>query len=154
LIDWRTPLVERLDDLHRLGFAFGQASKHPGSDADPYPEDKLLFMCLRDTASVIEREDYHRSRIRLTRALAVYGPGLTMSATIWFSADCAHADWMPSGTSLLIIVAYAIWTALVARGQKFRVPTFCEPHPRGANCATNFAIYLSRAMAILRSGNG
>lgn len=76
-------LLSRLEQFHRLTFTFKlieKSKQYPGSD--PYPEDLLKIKILKDGKEPSEYEHYLRIRIRLSRALAVFTPALTISALI------------------------------------------------------------------------
>jgi hypothetical protein len=104
-------LSERLDIRHRLKFALDYLIK-PEADrkdfpvGDPFPEDMLMILCRRDQ-SVTRAHDYLRSRLRLTRALAVYAPAMAFIATL------SVARWETVGTKVDPSTA-AIWFGIVA----------------------------------------
>src|SRR5581483_2899312 len=86
-------LTESLDQHHRLRFALARllvdggpaARLQPPEQApwrDPFREDRLRLTVLRDAGPVVAWLDYHRSRARVARALAVWMPALTLSAVI------------------------------------------------------------------------
>ncbi|HUF94101.1 MAG TPA: hypothetical protein VMR23_17120 [Candidatus Limnocylindria bacterium] len=82
---------------------------------DLYPEDRLRVSALRDTEAAAAWIDYHRSRIRLTRALAVYGPALTVM--LGLGLDRLYATTAPAVSAAWLgglLAAYALW-ALVGR---------------------------------------
>jgi hypothetical protein len=121
-------LTERLDRLHRLNVAFERAREPECTyDTDLYPEDRLQIECLRDSAGIVEQLDYYRARIRLSRALAIYGPAITLMTTfgIWrcFSSEtCSPStigSWSASGCLHIgfgycaIAAAFLIWIALI-----------------------------------------
>ena len=80
-------LTGRLDRRNRLKFAIGRENESKFVDQsgtvidDPFPENMLVILCRRDKGAS-ETEDYHRSRVRLTRALAAYAPALAFIATL------------------------------------------------------------------------
>lgn len=49
---------------------------------DPFPEDSLYLRALTRSNPIVDWVHYHRSRIRLTRALLVYVPALTISSIV------------------------------------------------------------------------
>jgi hypothetical protein len=53
----------------------------PGSE-DPFPEDLLKIAVLQAESGTVAWAEYLRSRMRLTRAVAVFAPGLTLSAML------------------------------------------------------------------------
>jgi hypothetical protein len=113
-------LLDRLDRRNRLDFALRLPDKRKPEetkDEDPYPENQYLIACRKQTATVIRTWDYLRSRIRLSRALAAYGPALTMVAT--FSVAHRTVDGTQIGLSTaggwfaIVIAAYSVWMILV-----------------------------------------
>lgn len=114
-------LSERLDHHHRLQFAldmwerkcFPNKKSAPADDQleeDIFAEDKYRHAGLREKEGVVNWIDYHRSRIRLARALAVYGPALTLSSTL----SMARRDYWISPTRISILLcavafAYLLW---------------------------------------------
>ncbi|MEA2876352.1 MAG: hypothetical protein QOF14_1548 [Hyphomicrobiales bacterium] len=106
-------LTGRLDRRNRLKFAIERENKkfqdQSGKDIeDPFPEDMLVIACRRDKGAS-ETEDYHRSRVRLTRALAAYAPAMALIAT--FSvAHWENEGWRVEPT------AAAVWFGLAAAG--------------------------------------
>ena len=113
-------LCDRLDKRNRLDFALRLREKRtpaPAKEEDPYPENQYLIACRKQSATVIRQWDYLRSRIRLSRALAAYGPALTLVATF------AAVHWKPGSATIdlsvagcwfgLVIAAYAVWMMLV-----------------------------------------
>lgn len=121
-------LTGRLDRRNRLKFAIDRENKksqdqnmkfqdQSGKDIDdPFPEDMLVILCRRDKGAS-ETEDYHRSRVRLTRALAAYAPAMALIATF----SVAHWEtegWQvePSTTAAwfgLVAAMYFVWALLV-----------------------------------------
>lgn len=49
---------------------------------DPFPEDSLYLRALTRSNPIVDWVHYHRSRIRLTRAMLVYVPALTISSIV------------------------------------------------------------------------
>jgi hypothetical protein len=82
---------------------------------DYFPEDKLRIMALRDAAPIVAWIDYHRSRIRLARSLAVYGPGLVLASTVGFLRYSVDDSALVAVlTSAGIVALYASWGRLGA----------------------------------------
>ncbi|MDN3514431.1 MAG: hypothetical protein NG747_08530 [Candidatus Brocadia sp.] len=76
-------LLERLEQYHRLRFTLNLFNDDKqGSGDDPYPEDRLQIKILKDSKETNERMQYLRSRMRLTRALAIFTPALTISGLL------------------------------------------------------------------------
>ncbi len=70
-------LADRLDTHNRLCYTLRQEKlRQKERRPDPYPEDAYR----RATMNVERWINYQRSRIRVARALMVYGPALTMAA--------------------------------------------------------------------------
>lgn len=115
-------ISDRLDAHNRLRFALRKAkgrrlepgaAEAPGTGHDYFPEDRLRLSALREAAPVVEWIDYHRSRIRLTRALWVYGPGCMLAATIGSSRWQGCEQWIgPAAWLASIVLAYVAWAAL------------------------------------------
>jgi hypothetical protein len=138
-------LIERMDKLHRLSMAFDRAQRPENAyDADFYPEDRLLIRCLNGAPGIVDRLDYFRSRIRLTRALAVYGPALTamISFGLWRYApemqckeptNCAPVFQAYAA----VAAAYAIWAVMASITSIGKLPRtdqkekFRDPAVRG-----------------------
>jgi len=86
-------LTEEIERHQRLRFALtrrlaaaGPAPRLPppgesGWD-DPFPEDRLRLAVLRDAPAVVQWMDYHRSRVRITRAMAVWLPAVTLAGVV------------------------------------------------------------------------
>jgi hypothetical protein len=123
-------LVERLDRHSRLRFALKSAEGKQAPTTteltavpDLFPEAQLRIACLRDKKPIVDWHYYLRSRIRLSRALAVYGPALTLAATV--GVQCLPAAnpvcllaANPVCWLILIVVAYLAWLLLVQFGEK------------------------------------
>ncbi len=118
-------LTERLDQHARLRFALTRVKGWPvpavsdggGLDHDLYPADRLRVSALRDTDAVAGWIDYHRSRIRLTRALAVYGPALTVMLAL--GLDRLYAAAVPPVSAAWLgglLAAYALWALVGVAG--------------------------------------
>ena len=78
-------LLSRAETYHRLRFAKGIKEKHPESQEskrDPYPEDQMRASILRGGGKAAEYMEYLRARIRLSRALAVCAPALSISGLL------------------------------------------------------------------------
>ena len=121
-------LSERLDRHNRLQFALYRAAgeklpkpqeKRPDRlDRDIYPEDKLRQNALASAEGLVNWIEYHRSRIRLARALAVYGPALTVSVTVGMS----RLKWPTPPVGVVwpygvLVAGYWLW-AIVASPPK------------------------------------
>lgn len=105
-------LLSRLEQYHRLKFAFNLIKKgkqHTGSD--PYPEDLLKIKILKGDKEPNEYEHYLRIRIRLSRALAVFTPALTISALLSLlqsKYDDINILFILSMTGLIYLICFFI----------------------------------------------
>lgn len=115
-------LSERLDRHHRLQFALDRSvgEKFPARKPEPdnkrletdlFAEDEYRRTGLREKDAVVNWIEYHRSRIRLARALAVYGPALTLSLTL----SMARRPHYEIGIWLIAVAAgYIVWGIVVS----------------------------------------
>jgi hypothetical protein len=148
-------LTEGLERHQRLRFALTRRLAERGSAArlspprerawdDPFPEDRLRLAVLRDAAPVVQWLDYHRSRVRITRALAVWLPALTLSAVI------ASARLSPNSgiaaTHAWLVVTVAVYVAAAARvafpgrhASKRRAPRTDSPEAYDYGVSNGFA---------------
>jgi hypothetical protein len=131
-------LSERLLRHNRLRFALNLACTRElpaeGADgklaSDLYPEDELRVRGLGRGPALVEWIDYHRSRIRLARAFAVYGPALTvtLSLGVWsFRHKLDDSDKIIAVGG--IVAAYLLWAILARVGEKLPRTdrkAFCE----------------------------
>ncbi len=108
-------LMARLEQHHRLQFTCKMLKKTKILElpietwSDLFPEDHFRLVMLRESDGILEWMDYHRSRIRLSRALAIYVPGLTLAIVIGFF----KSEICPWG--LIFIPATYILAALIAQ---------------------------------------
>src|SRR5215510_6076369 len=119
-------LSERLERHNRLQFALNNAigeklpvptqeSLGTRLDKDIYAEDRLRLKGLRNDEAVVNWIEYHRSRIRLARALAVYGPALTFSMTLGVSRSLKEIPHSVSWLWLSSVAAgYFVWAILAS----------------------------------------
>lgn len=77
----------------RTRLAFSVEHPVPGSE-DPFPEDLLKIAVQQANDGTVAWMEYLRSRIRLARAVAVFAPGLTLSAIL--------ATWPESGQNWFV----------------------------------------------------
>jgi hypothetical protein len=82
-------LTEDLERHHRLRFALTwpvlRSRQQPTIESewkDPFPENAFRLAALRETDAAVAWLDYHRSRVRLTRALTVFLPALAVAAVL------------------------------------------------------------------------
>ena len=96
-------LADRLDTHNRLCYALRQKKTR---QPDPYPEDAYRITVLKFEKDVVMWMNYHRSRIRVARALMVYGPALAMAAVVGTAALAVPND-MSSSLAWLLVVPLA-----------------------------------------------
>lgn len=121
-------LTEDLERHHRLRFALAWPTLRgvgpPRDEAewkDPFPEDALRLAVLRDAAPVVAWLDYHRSRVRLTRALAVFLPAAAFAAVLGAARlERPAGSWPGAGWIGLVPLIYAL---VVWRGWRRRERT-------------------------------
>jgi hypothetical protein len=110
-------LTEDLERHHRLRFALAwpvlrdvAPPRRETTDwKDPFPEDELRLTVLRDAEPVVAWLDYHRSRARLTRALAVFLPAATFAAVLTVARLVPPAGWAPGPRLIVLVpVVYAL----------------------------------------------
>jgi hypothetical protein len=73
--------VQRYEQHLRVRYAI-KLSPLPDGPADPFPEDRYRIQQLKAGAGLAEWFNYLRSTIRLSRALAVFTPGLTLAGVM------------------------------------------------------------------------
>jgi hypothetical protein len=125
-------LSERLDRHNRLQFALdkwvGNAFPKPKPAPelhelvhDIFAEDDFRLKVLKDKDALVNWIDYHRSRIRLVRALAVYGPALTLSLTLAMSR---RVNGMPPDKIYIWLsitaAAYVLWGIITSPPKSLR----------------------------------
>lgn len=124
-------LTERLDRRHRLQFALARwvGQKFPPRKPRPdnnlyrdiFPEDDFRLEGLRDKDAVVNWIEYHRSRIRLLRALAVYAPALTLSLTLSISRGDRTTSPNTIGIWLGAVAAvYLVWAIITNPPKRLR----------------------------------
>ena len=113
-------LLDRLNRHNRLSFVLGHARNTVAVSgkrlipAKPFfAEDKARIAALREGGAVVEWVNYHASRIRLTRAVAAFGPALTLTLTIgltrWLDVSPMPDRCLLWTGGALLGVAYGIW---------------------------------------------
>ncbi|NUO09967.1 MAG: hypothetical protein HUU08_15055 [Candidatus Brocadia sp.] len=119
-------LLERLEQYHRLRYALDliEEGKQHSSD-DPYPEDRLQIKILKDSKETNERMQYLRSRMRLTRALAIFTPALTISGllSLWQYKDNippGYIIYFLGGAALIYILCFIC--ILVLSCKRYKLP--------------------------------
>lgn len=93
-----------LEKRNRLAFSIEHPV--PGS-ADPFPEDLLKIAVQEASDGTVAWMDYLRSRMRLARAVAVFAPGLTLSAML--------ATW-PEGEKGCCLSSAPCWAVIATLG--------------------------------------
>ncbi len=115
-------LTERLDRLQRLKFAYERTREEKyEAGSDPFPEDTWTLKCLNED-KIVQQWNYLRSRIRLTRALAVFVPALTVTAAYGVSRWLADGNPAEGGVSEYlawgaIIATYFVWVLLIVTAE-------------------------------------
>lgn len=140
LADTLTERLERFGLLLRVFKKSEGKGLPPGADndrwdPDPYPENEHLMAGLTtDEEMLRDRLDYHRARIRLSRALAVYAPALTATTIVglwrygsrdprWGTRDpllplsSEFGAWLPYLALLVVVLFYFVWMRLVVGGE-------------------------------------
>lgn len=124
-------LTERLERHGRLIFGLTRLCSDRRRDQstaldvsqDVFPEHRYHAVGLRAPEAVVKWLGYHRSRLRLTRALAVYGPALSFMGTIGtlrWTAPTRDAV-TPAAPLAALAVLYVTWAVLLRwRSQKSR----------------------------------
>lgn len=76
-------LLSRVEQYYRLKFAIKcKSPEDQRSKSDPYPEESLRAKIWGNSGRTADWIDYLRSRIRLSRSLAVFIPALTLSSLL------------------------------------------------------------------------
>lgn len=99
-------LLRGLDQHNRLRFALRGLKTWPDTWQDPFAEDRLRIRVFAKGGALVDWLDYLRSRIRLTRALATFGPGITLAlvlATARTRENPALAWWL-----VVVPIAYVV----------------------------------------------
>lgn len=98
-------LLSRLEQYHRLKYTINlieNGKQH--RNHDPYPEDKFQNKILKDNNGTTEKMNYFRSRIRLSRALSIFTPALTISGLLSLLRDSGQ----DKDTILVFLVSTAV----------------------------------------------
>jgi hypothetical protein len=94
-------LLRGLEQHNRLRFALAKLKTWPKEGwEDPFPEDRLRVRIFAQGGALVEWLDYLRWRIRLTRALTVFGPGITLALVL---ATARTTENRESGWWLVVV---------------------------------------------------
>ena len=99
-------LLEHHERHLRIRFALKQARGLLDREYDPFPEDRLRIQQLRDGSAVAQWFAYLRSTIRLSRALTIFTPGLTLAAVM--ACHPATPGWRALGYAVLALCYLAL----------------------------------------------
>lgn len=117
-------LSDRLDKRNRLIIALDEytAMKNGRKElkADPYPEHQYMITCRHAKGAVIKILEYYRARIRLSRAIAVYGPAITAIATFAVPYWVKGTHIIPGYAVLwfgIVGLSYCIWISIFSYGE-------------------------------------
>lgn len=96
-------ILNRFLVLHRLAFSrkLGEKSAEPKVVPDPFPED-LQHLAIAQGPAAWEYLSYHRSRIRLTRAILVLTPALAVAIAIRLADEAAWMRWAAIGVTIFV----------------------------------------------------
>lgn len=121
-------LLSRLDQYHRLKYTINLIEKgKQHSSPDPYPEDKYQIKILQGSGGTIEKMNYFRSRMRLSRALAIFTPALTLSCLLSLWQYQLHKEKVPlpgyvlyflGGTALIYVLCFIIIAFVLTKHPK------------------------------------
>ena len=116
-------LTEWLERCQRLLFVEAlEQRKASEAERDPFPEGALRMRVLSTGGDLSAWVDYHRSRTRIARALAVYMPFVTWSLAIGlmrfhlWQKPSLKLVW-PAPLALVIMILAALWV-----GKRWKVP--------------------------------
>ena len=99
-------VLARVEQRLRLDYAAELHAANP-TDGDPFPVGAWRMAVLRGEAGALAYMNYLRSRIRLSRALAVSGPALTLAAMLAVAPERSLALAVSVGVGLLVLYAIA-----------------------------------------------
>lgn len=125
-------LLERLGRHNRVRFALSGKKSVSVPWTDPLPQDALQVRVVQAGGAAYAWMDYHRARIRLARALAVFAPGAT------FSAVLLQSRLSDSGVALswqFAVVPLAYFTAFVGASLAPRSARLTSARPRSIDTA-------------------
>ncbi|MEK6408912.1 MAG: hypothetical protein AABN34_18470 [Acidobacteriota bacterium] len=120
-------LLEDIERHCRLQTALQGKKPLLESDPDPFPEDQYRMKILQN-AEASTYANYIRTRIRLSRALAILIPGLSVSFLL-NRARVRDAQWIAAAVSLGVIYGGALVAQLI-RGMKIEAGSLWYKPPR------------------------
>ncbi len=120
-------IVQRFEQYNRLKFAVqlkGNSHEIKNSKSDPYPEGVLRAKILGKDGETSGWMEYLRSRIRLTRSLAVFTPAVTLSGLLAARPEAVpgHVPPIILGVMALTYVFSFIIVKVVSRHKKWKLP--------------------------------
>jgi hypothetical protein len=118
-------LLQDLESHCRLQFAIGNTdlseTDAAGPDRDRFEEGKYRIVVL-ESSEATEYMEYLRSRVRLTRALAIALPGITLSLLLALDHGRASRWWTAVAASLPVVYALLLASKLAERELLFERP--------------------------------
>jgi len=120
-------VVQRFEQYNRLKFAVElkrNSHENKSSESDPYPEDVLRAKILSKDGETSGWMEYLRSRIRLSRSLAVFTPALTLSGLLATRSEDFPSNVPPIilGVMALTYVLSFIMVKVVSKHKKWKLP--------------------------------
>lgn len=120
-------IVQRFEQYNRLKFAVElkrNSHENKSSETDPYPEDVLRAKILGKDGETSGWMEYLRSRIRLSRSLAVFTPALTLSGLLATRSEGvpSHVPPIILGVMALTYVLSFIMVKVVSKHEKWKLP--------------------------------
>ena len=94
---------------------------------DPFPEDNIVVKILKNSGSASDRMEYLRSRIRLSRAIAVFVPALTLSGLLTLGREqvnisCYLEPPVIMGVTALIYVLSFFFVWKISKLDSWKLP--------------------------------
>jgi hypothetical protein len=138
-------LIQDIESHCRLRFAFDRFD--PEKIVDPLREGEFRISVL-DNPQATEHMEYLRSRIRLTRALAVAIPGLMMALLLAMDWGRASRWWAIFALTIPLVYLAVLITKLIRRRELFERP------PKTHKVDKLHVYYLKRACLLPKSCDG
>lgn len=125
-------LLSRIEKLNRLKFAIDIRKKD--SNFDLFPEGYLRIKIRNKGSENVEWMDYLRSRIRLSRALAVFMPFLTLSGILSQKPKVIPDEFisMIMGIMAMIYILCFIFVLIVSSCKAWKLPKTYEKNIKKA----------------------